>query len=99
MMNTTTAATSTRQLRGAFEATLSKEAAAAFLTRICSGTWTPESRGEFQSLMESAWEALEHLQHLGVALTDDELIRELDEAEGRLESRISALYGDAGEYC
>ena len=96
MTNTTK---TTRQLRGAFEATLSKEDAGAFLTRVCSGTWTPESRGEFQSIMESAWEALVHLQNMGVALSDDELIRELDEAEARLESRISALYGDAGEYC
>ena len=95
MMNTKT----TRQLRGQFEATLSKEAAAEFLARVCSGTWTPESRGEFQSLMESAWEALVHLQNLGVAISDDELIRELDEAEGRLEGNLNAMFGDASEYC
>lgn len=96
MMNTTKTIV---QLRGAFEATLSKEDAGAFLTRVCSGTWTPENRGEFQGIMESAWEALVHLQNMGVALTDDELIRELDEAESRLESNLNSMFGDAAEYC
>ena len=86
-------------LKNNFEATLTKEATAEFLTEVCSGNWTPENRAEFLEVRESSWDALANLQNMGIALTDDELIRECEEAEARMESRISALYGDAGEYC
>ncbi len=87
------------KLQRNFAANPCKETAGELLQAFCAGTWTPETKREFDIVSYEAEEALLFLQNLGVPLPDDELIRETQETEERLEDHLLSLYGDASEYC